>query len=734
MKPKPLAFLKSIPHAYATVMFSDHLGVGLALMLLTLVSPVVGLAGLAGLIIGLLSSRILGFEGWESSSGVLGFNSLLIGLTLGYYYPWALLQQNPLPFLALLMIAAVFTQLLYVGLSSLTMSWFKMPSMSLAFSIAATLLWFYLVRSGLFGGTGFQKPGLWDLEITLPWYWREYFLSMANIVFVTDLLTGIMVALVLLFISRIGFMLSLLGWSICAFLLRFSDMGDTYGMFFPGFNMILIALTLGSVFLVPGKSSYLLAALGTAAGFLIAHALSGRYTFALDMAGRAQNLWVPMFAFPMNIVVILTVFALRLRLKQRSPVMNDYGVLHPEKALDAYLSRFKRFSSAGVPQIMMPVSGEWTITQGHEGDHTHKSQWAYAWDFEIEDKKGHKCSENEHDLRDYYCFGKPVLAAAAGYVAKVVHSIPDNPIGVSNTHDNWGNYISLYHSYGFYTLYAHLKEGSVKLKEGDWVKQGEKIGQVGSSGRSPVPHLHFHAQSGPDAGSATVFSHIVNYRKRADDGSFELVSSGVPAERERVSTLVPEQDLAAILRLGLGQEQSFEVKSGQDLWTETWKVAVDLLGVHRIESDRGTVLEFSIYNGIFNALNLKGRRDSALAAFALAASRLPWAENQLLSWEDEPALSLLLDPVAKNLALFLFPFFKPVRLSYHATVDSAQGTLKLESRASLKGLGMRLREAQTRVNLSRQDGILDIILTRDQDPVLEAKQILTSDINQEVTQ
>ena len=42
MKPKPLAFLKSIPHAYATVMFSDHLGVGLALMLLTLVSPVVG--------------------------------------------------------------------------------------------------------------------------------------------------------------------------------------------------------------------------------------------------------------------------------------------------------------------------------------------------------------------------------------------------------------------------------------------------------------------------------------------------------------------------------------------------------------------------------------------------------------------------------------------------------------------------------------------------------------------
>jgi hypothetical protein len=80
---------KSIPHAYATVMFSDNLWVGLAMLLLTLVSPIVGLAGLLGLLTGLLSSRILGFEGWDSSSGVMSFNSLLIGLAVGYYYPYA---------------------------------------------------------------------------------------------------------------------------------------------------------------------------------------------------------------------------------------------------------------------------------------------------------------------------------------------------------------------------------------------------------------------------------------------------------------------------------------------------------------------------------------------------------------------------------------------------------------------------------------------------------------------
>jgi len=721
--PKLLSFVKAVPHAYATVMFSDHLGVGLALLLLTFASPVVGLSGLFALVAGLISARLLGFEGWESASGVLSFNSLLIGLTLGYYYPWQLMQQNPLPFMGLLVLAAIFTQLLYVGLSSLTQSWFKMPSMSLAFSIAGTLLWFYMVRAGLFSGSGFQKPGLWDLSFTLPWFWKEYFLSMANIVFVTDLLTGILVALVLLFISRIGFMLSLLGWSVCAFLLRFSDMGDTYGMFFPGFNMILIALTLGSVFLIPGKTSYLIAVLGTMAGFLIAYAFSGRYTFAYDMAGRPQSLWVPMFAFPMNIVVLSTVYALRLRLKHRSPVMNDYVVLHPEKALDAYLSRYKRFSSAGVPQIMMPVNGEWTITQGHEGEHTHKSQWAYAWDFEITDKTGKPYSDNSQDLRDYYCFAKPVVAAAAGYVGKVVNSIPDNPIGVVNTHDNWGNYVSIYHSYGFYTLYAHLKEGSIKLKEGDWVKQGEKLGLVGSSGRSPIPHLHFHAQSGPEAGSATVFSHILNYRNRSGDGTFKLVSSGGTVRDERISSRVPEQDLAAVLGLGLGQEQSFEVSSGGRSWTENWKVEIDLLGVHSIASDRGCSLEFSVFNGIFNALNLRGNRNTALAAFALAASRLPWAENQKLSWKDEPALSLLLDPVAKNVALFLFPFFKPVSISYDASLEADGSSLKLSSATHIKGMGMKLKGLEARVELSRGDGIIQISLLRDEKLVLQARQI-----------
>lgn len=718
-----LAFLKAIPNTYSTTLFSDSISIGLALMALTLVSPIVGLSGLLALLIAMLATRSLGFEAWDSSSGVLSFNSLLIGLAVGYYYPYSGVATLNVHFFGLLIVASLSTMFIYIGLNYLTQSLLKMPSMSLAFSIAAVFFWYYLVRGGYFSGFGFQKPLLFQHQLQLSWFWQDYFLSLGSIMFVPDVIVGIMLAIVLFMITRIGFMLSLVGWSICYFLLQYTNLGSTYGMFFPGFNLILISMAVGSVFLIPGKSSYLLAIFATVVGFLLAYAMSGKYYYSDLMSGRPSFLYLPIFAFPVNIVVLGLIYAMRLRLHQRSPILNEYGILHPEKALDAYLSRYRRFASAGVPQIQMPVSGQWLITQGHNGAHTHKKDWALAWDFEIVDKSGNKAPDDQTALADYYCYSKAVYAAAAGYVSKVVNSIQDNPIGDVNTVDNWGNYISINHGYGFYTLYAHLKEGSVKVAEGDYIKMGEKIGQVGNSGRSFVPHLHFQAQAAIDAGSRTIFSHILNYKILQADGSYQFVASGVPKEGELISPLVPEKDLTNILQLGYGQSQSFEVESSQGTTVETWKVDLDLYGTHSIVADCGSRLEFSVYQGIFNVLNLKGKRKSALSAFAFAAGRIPWIENQSVSWRDEPSLSVAMNPFWKNLSLFLIPFFKPIRVQSSATLSSQEKMLEISGTTELRLLGLSLKTYKTDLQLSRDSGIIQITLDCDGKNLLKAKHI-----------
>ena len=77
--------------------------------------------------------------------------------------------------------------------------------------------------------------------------------------------------------------------------------------------------------------------------------------------------------------------------------------------------------------------------------------------------------------------GKKVVAANAGNVifTKTTY-IPGK---------SYGKYIIVDHGGGYSTLYAHLS--SVNVSVGDYVKKGQSIGNVGSTGWSTGPHLHF---------------------------------------------------------------------------------------------------------------------------------------------------------------------------------------------------------------------------------------------------
>ena len=99
-----------------------------------------------------------------------------------------------------------------------------------------------------------------------------------------------------------------------------------------------------------------------------------------------------------------------------------------------------------------------------------------------------------------------VIAAKDGVV---VFSSKDGEVCTSGSHQStcgggYGNYIIIQHTDGNYTLYAHLYENSLTVKEGESVKQGQVIAKMGSSGNSTGAHLHFEVREGQNDYSATV--------------------------------------------------------------------------------------------------------------------------------------------------------------------------------------------------------------------------------------
>lgn len=77
--------------------------------------------------------------------------------------------------------------------------------------------------------------------------------------------------------------------------------------------------------------------------------------------------------------------------------------------------------------------------------------------------------------------GAPVVAAAAG---RVTHA---GPAGT------YGNLVTIQHANGTETRYAHMSV--VRVERGDAVAAGARLGDVGSTGKSTGPHLHFEVRS-----------------------------------------------------------------------------------------------------------------------------------------------------------------------------------------------------------------------------------------------
>ncbi|PEA81119.1 M23 family metallopeptidase [Bacillus pseudomycoides] len=98
-------------------------------------------------------------------------------------------------------------------------------------------------------------------------------------------------------------------------------------------------------------------------------------------------------------------------------------------------------------------------------------------------------------LEDYGIYGAEVITPASGMVVSINNDEPDLKPGTADFDSMTGNHIYLrLDETGTYLILAHLKKGSVRVKEGQHVTEGEILAQVGNSGSSSEPHLHIHHQ------------------------------------------------------------------------------------------------------------------------------------------------------------------------------------------------------------------------------------------------
>lgn len=186
-----------------------------------------------------------------------------------------------------------------------------------------------------------------------------------------------------------------------------------------------------------------------------------------------------------------------------------------------------------------PLAGTWYVGASPSLNSPHRwvANEEFAYDLIALGGDGQTHKGDGSHLADYYAYGRDVLAVADGVVVEASADAmeandrlrqPDegeeaywkrtveeqNKLLVKGYKLPFGNYVVIRHAGGEFSHYGHLKQGSVRVKAGDAVTRGQAIAQLGHTGNSTEPHLHFQLTDGPDSlysrGIPITFKNVVD--------------------------------------------------------------------------------------------------------------------------------------------------------------------------------------------------------------------------------
>jgi len=212
----------------------------------------------------------------------------------------------------------------------------------------------------------------------------------------------------------------------------------------------------------------------------------------------------------------------------------------------------------GKTELILPVQQRSIIFDGHDFYAHHRRQSPanpafeklgmrgnpvrYAYDFCPVNASGEMYKDNDpYRKENWYAYGQPVNAPGSGTVVDAVNDVPENeykgktvvyaPIpGDDVRRELGGNYVIVDHGNGEFSYFAHMRPGSVRVKKGDHVRQGQQIGEIGFAGDAFIPHLHYMLIDQADILKAeSLPSYFRNFRR-------VLGSSFVDVERGEVDS------------------------------------------------------------------------------------------------------------------------------------------------------------------------------------------------------
>jgi Peptidase family M23 len=158
-------------------------------------------------------------------------------------------------------------------------------------------------------------------------------------------------------------------------------------------------------------------------------------------------------------------------------------------------------------KLVFPMKGKFMVMSGHEyyeTEHSYERSQHFAIDIVALGRNFEFAKHDGATMQDYYGYAhRVIIAPAAGRVVYARNDVPDGAVKKKflKMKDGLqaiaGNLVIIDHGHGEYSLFAHMHQGSVLVKTGEHVKQGQPIGLLGAAGSPGLPHLHYQLQDGP---------------------------------------------------------------------------------------------------------------------------------------------------------------------------------------------------------------------------------------------